>query len=61
MSSEHTLRTLRLWGLVDGDPAPFLVTIPDSEYTVDLKRAVRKEKSLRVDASSLMLWKVSIF
>lgn len=54
---------LTLWGVVDGDPAPFKICIHRGLHITDLKTAAKLEKAqaLRgLDASNLVLRMVSI-
>jgi hypothetical protein len=53
----------RLWCIVEDDAAPFLVTVPTNAYINDLKKLIKEERKngilKDVDATDLVLWKVS--
>jgi len=53
-----------LWCLVEGDNAPFPISISPTAYIGVLKQYIKKDKEItlqKVDASNVNLWKVRYF
>ena len=55
----------QLWCLVEGDSAPFPVTVSTGTHVAGLKELIHYKRKARilqdVDAADLTLWKVSTF